>query len=135
MPESSRPRVLVTGAAARALSVSCHYLHIGIMLFILLGWVVPVDGALMAHLALVPSLLLIWYFNGCSCPLNNVESYLLKGVWRDPDNREEGSFLVVLVEQYLGMQPSQRQMDMITYLIMAMAWLLSALHLWLRMEA
>jgi len=107
----------------------------GVMLFILLGWVVPVDSVLMIHLALVPSLLLIWYVNGCSCPLNNIESFLLKGMWRDPDNREEGSFLVVVVEQYLGMQPTQRQMDLLTYLIMALAWVFSALHLWLRMEA
>jgi hypothetical protein len=125
----------VTGGAAQALSVSCHYLHMGIMLFILLGWMFPVDSLLMVHLALVPSLLVIWYVNGCSCPLNNIESYLLKGMWRDPDNREEGSFLVVVVERYLGIQPAQRQMDLLTYLIMALAWVFSALHLWLRMEA
>ena len=98
MPESSRPRPIVTGGAAQALSSTCHYLHLGIMLFIMLGWIVPFDAALLAHLILVPVILGIWYLNDCSCPLNNIESYLLKGLWRDPDNREEGSFVVVVVD-------------------------------------
>lgn len=132
MPESSRPRPIVTGGAAQALSSTCHYLHLGIMLFIMLGWIVPFDAALLAHLILVPVILGIWYLNDCSCPLNNIESYLLKGLWRDPDNREEGSFVVVVVEQYLGMQPTQRAMDMITYGVMGFAWMLSGIHLWLR---
>jgi len=135
MPENSRPRPIVTGMAAHALSTTCHYLHLGIMLFIMLGWVVPLDGALLAHLVLVPMILSLWYLNDCSCPLNNIESYLLKGLWRDPDNREEGSFVVVVVEQYLGMQPTQRAMDTITYAIMGLAWMLSGVHLWLRSEA
>ncbi len=134
MPESSKPRALVTGGAARALSWSCHNLHLAILVFIILGWVVPVSAVLWAHVVLVPLILGIWYLNDCSCPLNNIESYLLKGLWRDPDNREEGSFVVVVVEQYLGMQPTQKQMDMITYGIMGLAWALSGVHLWLRAE-
>ena len=134
MPESSKPKALVTGGAARALSWACHNLHLAILVFIILGWVVPVNAVLWAHLVLVPLILGIWYLNDCSCPLNNIESYLLKGLWRDPDNREEGSFVVVVVEQYLGMQPTQKQMDMITYGIMGLAWALSGVHLWLRAE-
>ena len=134
MPESSKPRALVTGVAARALSWSCNNLHLAILVFIILGWVVPVSAVLWAHVVLVPLILGIWYLNDCSCPLNNIESYLLKGLWRDPDNREEGSFVVVVVEQYLGMQPTQKQMDMITYGIMGLAWALSGVHLWLRAE-
>jgi hypothetical protein len=102
------------------------------MLFIMLGWIVPFDATLLAHLILVPVILGIWYLNDCSCPLNNIESYLMKGLWRDPDNREEGSFVVVVVEQYLGMRPTQRAMDMITYGVMGFAWMLSGSHLWLR---
>ncbi len=135
MPESSRPRPLVTGGTARALSWTCHKLHIVILLFIVLGWAVPVNAVLWAHIILVPLILWIWYLNSCSCPLNNIESYLLKGLWRDPDNREEGSFVVVVVEQYLGMKPTQKTMDIITYAIMCLAWVLSGVHLWLRTEA
>jgi len=124
----------VTGGAARALSWTCHNLHIVILVFIVLGWTVPVSAVLWAHLVLVPLILGIWYLNNCSCPLNNIESYLLKGLWRDPDNREEGSFVVVVVEQYLGMKPTQKTMDIITYAIMALAWVLSGVHLWLRTE-
>jgi hypothetical protein len=125
MLENSRPRPLVTGSAARVLSFGCHYLHMAILLFILLGWLIPVPGVLMVHMVFVPSLIVIWYFNGGSCPLNNIENWLTKRVWRDPDNREEGSFVLVVVETYLGIKTTQKMMDMVTYAIMALAWLLS----------
>jgi hypothetical protein len=41
---------------------------------------------------------------------------------------------VVLVEKYLGLHPTQRLMDTITYLLMGAAWLLSLGHYALRMQ-
>ena len=139
MPENSRPdeqqrRALVSGTPAVALSHICHVLHLGLMFFILLGWVVPHSGTLVTHLVFVPLVIISWMFNANSCPLNNIETWLTKGTWRDPDHREQGSFLVVVVETYLGLHPTQRQMDMITYGLMALAWLLSLAHWWARTQ-
>lgn len=129
MPESSRPRVLVSGAPARLLSTACHSLHLGFVVFVLVGWLVPVTSILQLHIAFVPLLVVTWALNENSCPLNNIETWLTKGAWRDDTNREEGSFLVVAVETYLKLHPTQRQMDMITYALMAVAWTLSLVHL------
>ena len=134
MPESSRPRPLITGRAASTLTSACHYLHTGLVIFVLVGWLVPLADVLLVHLAFVPLLVVTWRLNANTCPLNNIESRLTKGVWRDPENREEGSFLVVLVEKYLGLHPTQRLMDIVTYALMATAWLLSLAHYSLRMQ-
>jgi|JI9StandDraft_2_1071091.scaffolds.fasta_scaffold20296_3 hypothetical protein len=134
MPENSRPRPLITGRAASTLTGLCHYLHTALVIFVLVGWLVPVADILLVHLAFVPMLVVTWLLNANTCPLNNIESRLTKGVWRDPENREEGSFLVVLVEKYLGLHPTQGLMDTITYLLMGAAWLLSLGHYALRMQ-
>jgi hypothetical protein len=119
----------VTGAPARALSATCHAIHIGLVMFVLTGWLVPVTAILQTHIAFVPLLVVTWAFNGNACLLNNIETWLTKGIWRDGANREEGSFLLVAVETYLKLHPTQRQMDIITYALMAVAWALSLAHL------
>ena len=129
MPESSRPRVILTGTLARLLTTFCHALHMALVIFVLVGWLIPVTTLLQLHIAFVPLLVVTWALNGNSCPLNNMETLLTKGVWRDDTNREEGSFLVVVVEKYLGLHPTQRQMDLVTYALMAVAWALSLAHL------
>ena len=131
MPESSRPEPVITGPAAVALSRTCHTIHVALVVFVLAGWLFPVRQILVAHLMFVPALIVTWLLNRNTCPLNNLESRLLTGVWRNEENREEGSFLLVLVENYLRMHPTQRTMDAITYALMAFCWVLSICHLWL----
>lgn len=120
---------LVTGEAAGALRVFCHGLHMALVFYGLFGWVVPSTPWLTAHLVFIPALVIVWVANQGVCPLNNIENLLTTGSWRNPDNREEGSFLVTIVERYLGLNPSQGLMDRITYGLMAFVWGLSWLHL------
>ena len=54
MPENSRPRPLITGRAASTLTSTCHYLHTALVIFVLVGWLVPVADVLLVHLAFVP---------------------------------------------------------------------------------
>jgi hypothetical protein len=120
---------LVTGEAAGALRVFCHGLHMALVFYGLLGWIVPNASWLVTHLIFIPGLITVWVLNNGVCPLNNLESLLTSGRWRNPDNAEEGSFLLVIVERYLGLQPTQGLMDRITYGLMALVWALSWLHL------
>ena len=122
---------LLTGRSAAALRAFCHWLHIALVFFALLGWVVPSAPWLLAHLAFIPGLVGVWLVNRGSCPLNNIETWLTTGQWRNADNAEEGSFLVTLVERYLGLHPTQLLMDRITYGLMALASIVSWVHLWL----
>jgi hypothetical protein len=120
---------LVTGEAAGGLRVFCHGLHMALVFYGLFGWVVPSAPWLIAHLVFIPALVVVWIANAGVCPLNNIETLLTTGRWRNPENGEEGSFLVTIVERYLGMRPTQGLMDRVTYGLMAFVWALSWLHL------
>ncbi len=120
---------LVTGEAAGGLRVFCHGLHMALVFYGLFGWLVPNASWLIAHLVFIPMLVIVWVANAGVCPLNNLETLLTSGRWRDPDNAEEGSFLVTIVERYLRMRPTQGLMDRVTYGLMAFVWMLSWLHL------
>ena len=120
---------IVTGSAATALRAVCHALHMALVFFGLLGWVIPSEPWLIAHLIFIPGLIAVWRMNDGVCPLNNLESMLTTGAWRNPASAEEGAFLRVIVERYLNLHPTQEQMDQITYGIMALVWCFSWLHL------
>ena len=125
----ARPDPIVTGLAASIMRVACHALHVALVFYGLLGWLVPDAGWLIAHLIFLPGLAIVWLFNDGVCPLNNLEAYLTTGAWRDDANPEEGAFLRMIVERYLGLHPTQSQMNAVTYGVMALAWVLSAGHL------
>ena len=95
----------------------------------LFGWLIPSEPWLIAHLIFIPSLIAVWYANDGVCPLNNLEARLLTGEWRDHSNAEEGGFLRAIVVRYLKIEPTQPQMNAITYAIMGFVWLLSWGHL------
>jgi hypothetical protein len=120
---------LLTGEAANALRVFCHGLHMALVFYALLGWLVPSKAWLIAHIIFIPSLVVVWLSNKGVCPLNNIESWLTTGRWRNPDNGEEGSFIRTIVERYLKLNPTQALMDRITYGLMAFVWMLSWVHL------
>jgi len=126
--EASRAPLL-TGRSASALRVICHGLHMALVFYALLGWLVPSTPWLVAHLVYMPTLIAVWLLNKGVCPLNNIESWLTTGRWRNPANAEEGGFMVRVVERYLNLYPTQRQMDAVTYGLMALVWALSWLHL------
>ena len=125
----ARKTPLVTGKAAAVLRTLCHGLHMALVFYALLGWLIPSAPWLVAHLVYMPGLIAVWLANRGTCPLNNIETYLTKGQWRDPSNAEEGSFLVTIVERYLKLKPTQRQMDAVTYALMVLVCGLSWLHL------
>ena len=56
----------------------------------------PGMAALVFYLFFVPAVALQWQFNANACVLNNLESWLRSGQWRDPSNREEGAWLATL---------------------------------------
>lgn len=120
---------LVTGAAASALRTFCHALHMALVFFGLFGWLIPSEPWLIAHLVFIPGLIAVWRMNDGVCPLNNLETCLTAGTWRNRANAEEGAFLKTIVERYLKLTPTQTLMDQITYAIMGAVWLFSLLHL------
>jgi hypothetical protein len=122
----------MTGAeAARrdALGHAFFWHHVAVMGFIALGWLAPWRGVLVFYLILLPAVALQWQFNRDSCVLNNIESLIRTGQWRDPENREEGAFLLELARGVTGWNISQNGMNAFIYTAMAVFWGLGLGHL------
>jgi len=85
-----------------ALGSVCFYLHFAVMIYIVIGWLVPVAAMLVFYLCFLPAVAIQWQFNKNSCVLNNVESLIRSGQWRDPHNKEEGAWLLTLATSVLG---------------------------------
>ena len=106
----------------------CFYLHFAVMIFVVLGWLVPWTPVLIFYLVLLPSMAAQWRFNKNSCVLNNTETWLRTGQWRDSRNVEEGAWLKTLAENVFGWKLVHWQVDAFTYSIVAILWLLGLGH-------
>ena len=69
-----------------ALGNFCFYLHFAVMIYIVLGWLVPVQALLIFYVGFLPLVAVQWQFNKNSCVLKNLESLIRTGQWRDPHN-------------------------------------------------
>jgi hypothetical protein len=121
-----------TDAAAASrdlLGKACFTFHFAVMIYIVAGWAIPARAALVFYLVFLPGVALQWQFNKNACVLNNLESWLRSGRWRDPSNREEGQWLLTLVGDVTGLQFTPAQMDAFTYGVLAALWALGLWHL------
>jgi hypothetical protein len=107
----------------------CFVLHFAVMIYIVLGWLVPLRPALDFYVGFLPLTMLTWRLNQDSCVLNNLESFIRTGQWRDPANREEGAWLLTMARESLGLPVTALQVDIFTYAVMVLLWLLGLGHL------
>lgn len=107
----------------------CFWFHIGVMVFVVFGWLITSAHVLLFYVVFLPGMYLQWHFNKTSCVLNNIESLIRTGRWRNPSNREEGAWLRTLVEDVTGWQFTVRQMDAFNNAAIFLLWLLGLGHL------
>ncbi len=108
----------------------CFYLHFVVMIYIVSGWALPWHAVLAFYLVFIPGVFLQWQFNRDTCILNNTENWLRTGKWRDKENNpEEGTWLLTLAKSVTGLALTSRQMNMLTYGVLALVWLLALAHL------
>ena len=112
-----------------ALGQFCFVLHLAIMIFIVFGWALPGRVGLTVYLVLLPAVVVQWQFNKNSCVLNNLESLLRSGRWRDPGNIEEGAWLLGLVRSVLRIELRPAHLEVFVYVVMALFWGLGLHHL------
>ena len=112
-----------------ALGQACFILHFAIMLYIVFGALAPWRGALYFYDIFLPAVAVQWLFNKNSCVLNNLETFMRSGRWRDPANEEEGAWLLTLARDTLGIQATPRQMDVFIYCALACLWAGGVAHL------
>ena len=112
-----------------ALGWLCFVLQFAVMIYIVVGWLLPSRPALLFYAVFLPVVVVTWRVNKDSCLLNNLESYMRTGQWRDPGNREEGAWLLTMARETLGLPLTAQQVDVFTYVMMVLLWLLGLAHL------
>jgi hypothetical protein len=108
-----------------ALGQLCFVLHFLPLIYILTGWLAPWRSGLIVYLAFLPAVFLQWKLNKSTCVLNNIESLIRTGRWRNRSNREEGAWLRTLVNDKTGWNLSRTVMDTIINGVMAMLWFIA----------
>jgi hypothetical protein len=112
------------------LGLSFLVLHLSIGGFVLTGWLISSFEALVFYLILLPVMALQWIINRRSCLINNIETWLRTGRWRDPVvNPEEGRFLETLCDRLFALRPDPGAMDRMSYVVVVLLWLLGLGHL------
>jgi len=112
-----------------ALGQLCFVLHFLPLIYVVTGWLAPWRGALIFYLIFLPAMFLQWKLNKSSCVLNNIESLIRTGRWRNPSNREEGAWLRTLVNDRTGWNLSRATMDAFINTVLALFWLLGLARL------
>jgi hypothetical protein len=122
---SQTPDVIVS--KRDVLGWTCFLVHIAILILIVIGWLLrPV---LIVYLVFLPLMVLQWRLNKGSCVLNNLESLIRTGRWRNPANIEEGAWLRTLIHSATGLRFSVAHLDLILYSVIAGLWGLGLWHL------
>jgi hypothetical protein len=110
-----------------------HTVHWIFLLFVLTGWMLPWPMALIAHLLIVPGLILHWRTNENRCILTELEErFKVKDSPLESsspplrhETAEEGQFLKAAWTKAYGKKPTDEIMSRITYGTMIVVWILS----------
>jgi hypothetical protein len=110
------------------LGLTLFAFHLLVGMYLILGWLVPMALALAFYMVVLPIIAVQWLLNKGSCVLNNFESWLRHGRWRDERNREEGGWLSMLAHWLFRWKPSRKTLDTLSYATVAALWLLAFAH-------
>ena len=114
------------------LGLFCFILHLAFGGFVLAGWLISSYEALMAYLVLLPAMAIQWAVNRRSCLINNLESWIRTGYWHDPQNCEEGGFLLMISDWLFAIRPNPAAIDRFSYGVVFFLCLLALGHIsWL----
>lgn len=68
------------------------------------GWTFLDGGWLLAYLIFLPAMIIQWRLNQDTCIINNIESWLTTGSWRNEENEEEGACVKTTIERVIGVE-------------------------------
>jgi len=105
-------------------------LHVLLILYIGLGWLVPSRTALFLYTLLLPLVAMQWLLNGGASIVNNIENLVLSGKWSDPRNPFEGAFFRTLLHA-IGVPASQAQITTVLCFLMLIFWIAGICHMML----
>ena len=96
--------------------------HIAIIAYVSLGWLIPSRTATLVYCLVLPLIALQWLFNGGSSIVNNFENIARSGQWSDRANEFEGAFFKAFFRA-LGIPATQAQITTVCCALMLMFWI------------
>jgi hypothetical protein len=96
--------------------------HALIVAYVTFGWMAETRLALFVYIMVLPLIGMQWLFNRGSSVINNWESRLRTGHWRDTRNPYEGRFFVGVINN-LGVPATPAQVNTVVIFAMLMFWL------------
>jgi hypothetical protein len=103
------------------LRIALLILHLGILGYVALGWLIPSRVALYLYTLLLPLIVIQWLLNGGASIVNNIENLVRIGRWNDSRNPFEGSFFKTLLQAF-GVPASQAQITTVLCFLMLIFW-------------
>ena len=103
-------------------------LHVAAMLFLILGWLSPVEALLKFHVAFVFVVILQWRFNSGTCLLTNAENYVA-GKRSQVKSQQQGQFVKAVLGRFMKSIPSDSQLKILVYAVILVSAGISALRL------
>jgi hypothetical protein len=119
----------VVGPRGDHLGRSLFAFHLIVGVYLLFGWLVPAAAALAVYMVVLPIIAVQWLLNKGSWVLNNFETWLRHGRWRDERNHEEAGWLSMLAHWLFRWKPGRPTLDALSYASVAALWLLAFGHL------
>jgi hypothetical protein len=96
-------------------------IHVAIIAYVSLGWLIPSRVALYCYALLLPTIAIQWVLNGGASIVNNVENLVRFRRWSDSRNESEGAFFKTLLHA-AGVRASQAQITTVLCLVMMVFW-------------
>ena len=107
---------------------SCLIFHLAVGAFVLGGWLISSTEGLLFYLLLLPAMVAQWAVNQGSCVINNIETWLRTGRWRDQENGEDGRYLAMLFDWLFAVRPAPAALDRLSYSVVLFLWVLGLGH-------
>ena len=110
------------------LRVALFGVHLALIGYVSLGWLIPSRAALYAYTLLLPIIAIQWLLNGGASIVNNIENLVRSGHWSDERNEFEGAFFKTLL-QAVGVPASQAQITTVLCFLMLIFWIAALCHM------
>jgi hypothetical protein len=112
------------------LRVALFMVHLAVIAYISLGWLIPSRTALYVYALLLPMIAMQWLLNGGASIVNNIENLARNGQWSDPGNAFEGTLFKTFLHA-VGVPASQAQITTVLCFLMLIFWIAAICHMML----
>jgi len=97
-------------------------IHVAIVVYVSLGWLITSRSALYFYELLLPAIVLQWLLNGGCSIVNNFENLLRTGCWSNAADARQGAFFGTVLG-VLGVRATQAQITTALCSLMLIFWI------------